>query len=108
MLRVRSNLVVLGLALLMGGCSASKVDPTYAARVKEFGTPDVIADHSGGMSRYYSPSTASTRPPRPYEVYYYLQRGQQVAFQLNAPAVEQPIPPTMEDTLANVARETRK
>jgi hypothetical protein len=76
--------------------------------VKEFGTPDVIADHSGGMSRYYSPRTASARPPRAYEVYYYLERGQQIAFQSNAPPVEQPIPPTMEDSLANLAREARK
>ena len=100
--------ILIAVAIVLAGCSASKVDPTYAARVKKFGTPDLIADHTGGMSRYYSPQTASTRAPRAYEVYYYLQSGQQVAFQLNAPPVEQPIPPTMEDMLANLARQARQ
>jgi hypothetical protein len=89
------------------GCSADKPDPIYAARTKAFGTPDLIADHSGGVSRYYSPETARSRPPRAYEVYYYLSKGRQDAFQQNSPPIEQPIPPTMEDFLKNMVRQTR-
>jgi len=104
---IRTTALLL-LLLTAIGCSANKSDPVYAARTKEFGTPDLIADHSGGVSRYYSPQTARSRPPRAYEVYYYLSQNRQIAFQQNSPPIEQPIPPAMEDFLKNTIRQTRE
>ena len=95
------------LLLLTGiGCASSKADPEYAKRIAEFGKPDLIADHSGGTSRFYSPELARARPPARYEVYYYLNRDEQVAFQQGVQPVKQPIPPTMKDYLANVAQQS--
>ena len=93
------------LAVLAVGCSSNQPDPTYANRVREFGRPDLIADHSGGVSRYYSAQSARSRPPRAYEVYYYLKDNRQIAFQQNAPPMESPIPPTMEDFLSNMKKQ---
>jgi hypothetical protein len=108
LLDMAKRIVLVATALVLIGCSANKPDPTYAARVKEFGTPDLIADHSGGTSRYYSAQSARSRPPRAYEVYYYLKDNKQIAFQQNAPPMESPVPPTMEDFLARMKKQVQE
>jgi len=90
------------------GCASSNANPEYVCRVSEFGKPDLIADHSGGTSRYYSPQIARTRPPARYEVYYYLNKDEQIAFQQGVRPIKQPIPPTMKDFLASVAKQSRQ
>jgi hypothetical protein len=100
------GIVSLVLAVAMCSC-ASKSDPEYAKRVAEYGKPDLISEQAAMTPRYYSADLASHRPPRPSEVYYYLQKDRQISFRRGMEPSVNPIPPTMKDFVASMARQTQ-
>jgi hypothetical protein len=94
------------LGLVLSSCGSGS-DPEYAKRVAEYGKPDLISEQSAMTPRYYSADLASGRPPRPAEVYYYLKKDKQISFRRGMEPVENPIPPTMKDFVANMARQAQ-
>jgi hypothetical protein len=93
-------------ALVAGGCATQPTpQQRFDSRVREFGRPDwVDAPTSGGQRQMMRPEYARKDiADSPEQIFYYLDRDEQVAFRPGQPPARGPINPMARRSFAELA-----